>query len=274
MSALTVIIPCKNEQVNIDRCIASVEAIADEVLVADSGSTDDTLARARRWSKCRIIEREYVHSGDFKNWAIPQARHPWVLLLDADERVTVELADEIRTTLRSPAHDGYWIYRNNHFMGHRIRFGAWRNDRVLRLFRRDLSRYVGDTDHAEVSVTGGRVSKLRARLEHYTYWNYDQYLRKLERYTTHQARVWQAAGKRSRPLRLLGTIPLRFLHTYLVRGGFLDGLPGFQLSVMIAYYSFLKQARLWELQHAIPQSVLEPPLDEVQPGQDRKIAAA
>src|SRR6476660_8456128 len=125
-SQLTVIIPCKNERENIATCIAGARLIADEVLVADSGSTDGTLEIARSLG-CRIIEREYGTSGDFKNWAIPQAANEWVLILDADERITPELAKEIRDTLVEPRHDGYWVYRLNHFMGHPIRHGPWRN---------------------------------------------------------------------------------------------------------------------------------------------------
>src|ERR1044072_6256172 len=99
MSAkLTVIIPCKNERENIRACIAGAQQVADEVLVADSGSTDGTLEIARELG-CRIIEREYGTSGDFKNWAIPQAAHQWVFILDADERITAKLATEIRSTI-------------------------------------------------------------------------------------------------------------------------------------------------------------------------------
>jgi (heptosyl)LPS beta-1,4-glucosyltransferase len=89
---LTVLIPCKNERLNIKDCIESVRGIADEILIADSGSTDGTLEIVRGLGGCRIIEREYVNSANFKNWAIPQAKHEWVLVVDADERVTPELA--------------------------------------------------------------------------------------------------------------------------------------------------------------------------------------
>ena len=99
MPALTVIVPCKNESTNIVACVEPLLAIADEVIVADSGSHDDTIKLARGLG-CRIIEREYVHSGDFKNWAIPQATHEWVLLIDADERVTPELAKEVEASLQ------------------------------------------------------------------------------------------------------------------------------------------------------------------------------
>src|SRR6476469_2853653 len=97
-SQLTVIIPCKNERENIRACVAGARLIADEILLADSGSTDGTLEIARELG-CRIIEREYGTSGDFKNWAIPQATHEWVFILDADERITRELAEEIRAAI-------------------------------------------------------------------------------------------------------------------------------------------------------------------------------
>src|SRR3954468_16815928 len=124
---LTVIIPCKNERANIGPCVASAQQVGDEILVADSGSTDGTLDIARS-AGCRIIEREYGTSGDFKNWAIPQTANEWVLILDADVRITPAHAAEIRATLAAPKHEGYWIYRLNHFMGHPIRFGLWKND--------------------------------------------------------------------------------------------------------------------------------------------------
>ena len=246
---LTVIIPCKNEREQIAACIASAQQVADEVLVADSGSTDGTLDIARRLG-CRIIQREYRTSGDFKNWAIPQAAQEWVLILDSDERITPELAAEIRRELTKPQHDGYWIYRRNHFLGHPIRFGPWKNDRCLRLFRRDLGRYVGATDHAEVELSRGTVGRLHARMTHYTCTSYSQYLPKLARYAEVQSRVWHEQGRRARAAHMLLRFPLRFLQGYVWRLGFLDGLAGLQVCVLVAYLSYLKCAYLWQLQNA------------------------
>jgi glycosyltransferase involved in cell wall biosynthesis len=245
---LAVIIPCKNEEEHIRACIVSAQQVADEVLVADSGSTDRTLTIARELG-CRIIERDYGTSGDFKNWAIPQAAHEWVLILDCDERITPTLAKEIRRELRAPRHDGYWIYRRNHFLGHPIRFGPWKNDKCLRLFRRDLGRYVGETDHAEVELSAGTVGRLRARMTHYTCLSYNQYLPKLARYADVQSRIWHAAGKRTRPWHLLLRFPLRFLQCYVWRLGFLDGMAGLQVCALVAYLSWLKHAYLWKLQN-------------------------
>jgi FkbM family methyltransferase len=244
---LTVIIPCKNERENIGACVMSARQVADEVLVADSGSTDGTLEIARELG-CRIIEREYGTSGDFKNWANPQAAHEWVFVLDADERITPALAAETHRELVEPRHDGYWVYRRNHFMGHPIRFGPWKNDRCLRLFRRDLGRYIGPTDHAEVELSSGTIGSLRERLTHYTCDSYVQYLPKLSRYADVQARLWQSAGRRATLRHLLLRFPLRFLQGYVWRLGFLDGLAGLQVCVLVAYLSWLKQAYLWQLQ--------------------------
>jgi glycosyltransferase involved in cell wall biosynthesis len=221
--------------------------VADEVLIADSGSIDGTLAIARELG-CRVIEREYHTSGDFKNWAIPQAAHEWVLILDADERVTPALATEIRSVLSGLQHDGYWIDRRNHFLGHAVLFGPWKNDRCLRLFRRDLGRYVGATDHAEVELCRGTVGSLHERMIHYTCTSYDQYLPKLARYADVQSRIWHAEGRRTHVGQLLLRFPLRFLQGYVWRLGFLDGLAGLQVCMLVAYLSYLKRAYLWQLQ--------------------------
>jgi glycosyltransferase involved in cell wall biosynthesis len=254
MQKLTVIIPCKNERLNIRPCIESARLVADEVLVADSGSTDGTLAIVEELGGCRVIEREYVHSGDFKNWAIPQAEHEWVLILDADERITTELAAEIRDHLaQGPLLDGYLVPRRNYFMGHEILRSGWGNDRLMRLFHRDRGRYVGDTDHAEVAISTGRSGRLRSHLVHYTYWSYDQYFRKFDRYTRWQAQVWYEQGRQPSVLRLLLSGPFRFFRSYVIQRGFLDGLPGLQICMLHGFYSFMKQARLWELHRALPQ---------------------
>ncbi len=254
MSAkLTVLIPCKNERMNIRPCIESVRAVADEILVADSGSTDGTLDIVRSLGGCRIIEREYIDSGNFKNWAIPQAAHEWVLIVDADERVTPELAVEIKQTLAAPGRDGYRILRRNHFFGHEIRHCGWNTDDVLRLFRRDLGRYTDYGDHADVEVPSQNVGRLKARFLHYTYWSMEQYLRKLDRYTTQWAEQRYARGCHTNYAELLLRSPLRFFHSYVIRLGFLDGKPGLVLCLLTSFYSFTKAAKLWALDDGLTQ---------------------
>ena len=249
---LTVLIPCKNERANIRSCIESVRAVADEVLVADSGSTDGTLDIARQLG-CRLIEREYVCSADFKNWAIPQASHPWVLVVDADERMTPELASEILKVLSSPnPKDGYRIAFRTFFLGHELKHGGWSTGTSLRLFRRDC-RYQDVWVHADVIVPSGRVGRLRHKFLHYTYWSVEQYFEKFNRYTTHAARDMQAHGRRPSVLRMITHPPLNFLKFYVVRGGFLDGVPGLLMAALSAYYGFVKYAKLWANGHGYPR---------------------
>jgi glycosyltransferase involved in cell wall biosynthesis len=256
---LTVLIPCKNERTNIGPCLDSVASIADELLVADSGSTDGTLEYLRARGDCRIIEREYVYSGDFKNWAIPQCTHDWVLIIDADERVSPELAAEIRAVLdEGPRFDGYWVGRANHLMGHRVRYTDWARDQLIRLFRREVGRYVGPSDHGDVRATTNLYGSLRNPLDHYTLWSWAHYLNKFERYTRVQAEQWHAQGRKPSVRRMLLQPPLRFIREYVLHRGFLDGAVGIQIAWMSAFYSFMKQARLWELHYGLKQSDVEP----------------
>ena len=251
---LTVIVPCKNEAPNMRACIESFYQIADEVLIADSGSTDETLKIAAEFEKVRIIEREYVTSGDFKNWAIPQAKHEWVLIVDADERIKRDLADEITLELsRGPESNGYWIARENYFMGHRLRFGDARTDKVLRLFHRDRGRYVGPSDHGEVQISSGRVGKLKGKMQHFSVWDYDQLYDKTRRYTTLQAQQWADNGVDTTYFKLLIRPMLRFIREYIFQGSILDGKAGIQTAWTAAFYSFNKQARLWTLHHGLEQ---------------------
>ena len=139
---LTVLIPCKDEVSQIASCIASLGNVADEILVADSGSTDGTLEYIQHAAlaepSLRIIQREYINPSSFKNWAIPQASHPWILAIDADEQLTEKLREEIKQTLSTePIFDAYQIPRKNIFLGKMVRFSGWQHDAPFRLFHRD-----------------------------------------------------------------------------------------------------------------------------------------
>ena len=241
---LTVIVPTFNEEANVAGCLESVRW-ADEILVVDSFSADRTLEIARRLG-ARIVQREYGYSASQKNWAIPQASHPWVLLVDADERVTPALAWEVRRLLAGPAPDnGYWIYRANHLLGRRVRTAGWNTDKVIRLFRRDLARYEDTQVHAEILVPPP-VGFLRQRLVHYSFRSFDQYMPKLWKYAHWGAEDEWNAGRRSRWVDLLLRPPLRFLKMYVVRLGFLNGMRGLVVAYLGTAAVFLKYARLWE----------------------------
>lgn len=245
---LTILIPAFNEAENIRAAIASADW-AGEVFVVDSFSTDGTPEIALELG-ARVVQHEYLNSAAQKNWAIPQAAHPWVMVLDADERITPELREEIRAFLAAPGRDkGMRIFRRNHFCGKPIRYCGWQDDSVLRLFPRDEGRYQDREVHADVMLEGP-VRVAREQLLHYTFRSFDQYMKKFDRYTT-----W-AAGDRARTTGRVGFIHLagrplwRFFKQYVLRFGFLDGRAGLIICTLAAYSVFLKYAKLWERQQS------------------------
>jgi len=243
---LSVIVPTFNEEATLTACLDSV-AFADDILVVDSFSTDRTVALARERG-ARVVQRAYGYSAQQKNWAIPQALHEWVLLVDADERVSETLRLEIEALLsRGPEADGYWIRRANHFLGRRIRFCGWGSDRVIRLFRRDVSRYQDRQVHAEIDLKGP-LPILKHPLEHHTFRSWDQYWRKLEMYSEWGARQMYLEGRRTGGAQMLLRPLARFVRMYVLKGGFLEGAHGVALSLLGAFTVYLKHARLWEMQ--------------------------
>lgn len=248
---LTVLIPCRNESHNIQACIASVRPIADEILVADSGSVDGTQEIVRGLECCRLIEREFVNFADFKNWALPQAAHAWVLILDADERVTDELAAEILQVLNDPPPemDGYRISFRCFFLGHELKYARY-NNAAVRLVRKDRCQYIPRRVHERIRIAPERTGQLRAKFLHYSYLSYDEYLAKGMRYTRWGAEEMWEAGKRTSGNKLLLRPFFRFIQLYVLRRGFLDGLAGLQVCMLTAFFNtFIKQGRLWEMEH-------------------------
>lgn len=262
VNKLSVIIPCKDEEENISFCIESVLSIADEIIVADSGSSDRTMEIAREY-QCRIIEREYINSANFKNWAIPQAKYEWVLIVDSDERVSPELAAEISETLKkdTPEYDGYFINRRNYLFGKLVKRSGWGTDYVLRLFKRDMAKYKEMRVHSEIIIDSGKVGKLREKFEHYTYWNYFQIMKKYEMYTTWAAEDMRDKGVKPGFLNLTFTPSWRFFKHYILQRGFLDGKAGLIVSGLSMYYVFLKYAKLWKMtmteKRPVPPAVKE-----------------
>ena len=252
---LTVLIPCKNERKNIRACIATIRGIADEILVADSGSADGTLDIVQSLEGCRVIEREYVNHGDFLNWAIPHATHEWVMIVDADERLPASLAEEVRQVMQNPPDeiDGYWVSFKCFFMGRPLTYSRWNTD-AIRLIRRDVCRNRTCRVHPEYMVSRHKTRKLRNKIEHYSYWTYDEYFQKYQSYTKLGALDMWDKGKRASFIGLFVRPVLRFLQLYFFKLGWVDGLPGLQICMLTAFYNtFVKQGRLWEMEHALPQ---------------------
>lgn len=242
---VSALVPTFNEEENLRDCLDSLRW-ADEIFVVDSFSQDRTLEIAREFS-ARVAQHEYLNSAAQKNWAIPQAAHPWVLLVDADERVPQELQKEIRGILEEgPRFDGYWIRRANHFLGRRMKHCGWETDKVIRLFRRDAARYQEREVHAEITLPGP-LPVLRNPLLHYSFRSFRQYWRKMQLYSDWGASQLHREGKRAGWISIALRPIIRFLKMYVLRLGFLDGMHGLVLCTLAAFTVFLKYAKLWEL---------------------------
>ena len=228
MTKLTSIIPTGNEQNNIVEAIESVR-FSDEIMVVDSFSTDDTVKLARPLVDT-ILQREYEHSASQKNWAIPQAKHEWILLLDADERVTSELQNEVIRMINSNTeYSGFWIRRENYFMGKKVRFSGWQGDKVIRLFKRDECKYENKHVHAEIR-SSGKIGILDHKLLHNTFVSKEAYLKKLDRYAQLQAKDYDKRVKYLTPFHTVIKPIVRFLKHYFLQLGILDGYVGFVIS--------------------------------------------
>jgi glycosyltransferase involved in cell wall biosynthesis len=245
---LSVTVITRNEAADIADALASV-AWADELVVVDSQSTDDTVAIARRHTD-RVVVREWPGYVDQKNYAASIASHDWILSLDADERVTPELAREIEATLAgAPQHAAYRMPRVTWHFGRWIRSTDWYPDYQVRLYDRRSAQWTGRYVH-EAIRSRGTVGRLNHELQHYAYRDIGDHLETLDRYTLYAARQMAESGRHAHLFHLVGHPPLAFLRNYVARGGFRDGTAGFVISAMNAFYVFLKFARLWELQRS------------------------
>lgn len=239
---LSVIIITKNEAKHIVGCLESV-AFADEFIVVDSGSTDNTVELARDFGARVETTSDWPGFGPQKNRALDLATGDWVLSIDADERVTPELAREIQAVLASPKAEAYDIPRLSEFCGRFIRHSGWWPDYVLRLFKRGTGRFTDVAVHERV-VPQGPVLQLNGHFEHYPYPNLDALINKINRYSSDAATMMYARGKRATVFSALGHGFWTFVRIYLIRRGFLDGRHGLVLAVTAAAGSFFRYAKL------------------------------
>lgn len=239
---LSVFIITCNEAANIQDCIRSV-AFADEVIVLDSGSTDDTVALARAAGARVEVSDDWPGFGPQKNRALALTRGEWVLSLDADERVTDELAAEIQAVLRNPVHDAYEMARLSSFCGRFMRHSGWWPDYVLRLFRRHCAEFTPVLVHEKV-IHQGKTGRLNGHLLHYTYPNLDRALEKMNRYSSDGAEAMRARGRKASLASAMGHGAWTFIRLYVLRRGFLDGRHGFVLATVAAMGSFSRYAKL------------------------------
>jgi glycosyltransferase involved in cell wall biosynthesis len=234
-----------NEAANIAAALASL-SWADEIIVVDSESTDNTAEIARGFTS-KVIVRPWPGYIAQKNFAAEQASHDWIFSLDADERVTPELAAEITATLAGgPRAVGYRVPRVTFHLGRWMRSTDWYPDYQLRLYDRRRARWAGKYVHESVKADGP-IAYLRSELQHYAYRDHAHHMETMDRYTTLAAKQMFEEGRRAGVLHLLLHPPAAFLRNYLLRGGFRDGKAGLMVSAMNARYVRLKFAKLREL---------------------------
>ena len=249
MTPVTAIVITRNEAANIEAALTSL-AFASEIIVVDSESTDDTVALARRFTD-RVIVRPWPGYIAQKNFAAAQASHDWVFSLDADERVSAPLADEIHAWANGNAPGyaevaGFRIPRVTFHLGRWLRSTDWYPDYQLRLYDRRRARWSGRHVHESVRADGP-VARMRGELLHYAYRDLAHHLVTMDRYTTLAARQMFEDGRRAGWWDLALHPPAAFVRNYLLRGGFRDGVPGLIVSAMNARYVGIKLAKLWEL---------------------------
>jgi glycosyltransferase involved in cell wall biosynthesis len=242
---LSVLVATLDEEGTLPTCLASVE-FADEIVVVDSGSRDRTCEIARSYG-AKVLEHPFESHARQKNWGLAQLTNAWVLALDADERVTPELGGEIARVLggNDKGAKGYWISRDNYFLGRRIRGCGWQRDRVLRLFDRRSARYDERLVHERIELEG-EVGALAHCLLHESCRDLSSWVAKTTRYATLGAEDAWARGRRARAIDLVMRPPARFLKQYFLQAGFRDGVEGGILCAVSAFGVFLKYARLLE----------------------------
>ena len=227
MSKISIIIICRDEAEQIEACLQSV-AWADELIVVDSGSTDNTREIAGRYTP-HVHEVEWKGFGPQKNHALSLATGDWVFSIDCDERAEPGLEEETRSLVKNASHAGFEVPRYNWFCGRRVRFGDWSGDRVLRFFKRASGRFTDDAVHERI-VVDGSVGRLRAPLQHHTIRNRQQHHDKIRYYTQLTTRIGQENGKRANIVTAAGRGLWTFLRGYVFKGGFLDGRVGWSIA--------------------------------------------
>ena len=246
---LSVVIITLNEQENIERCLKSVVDLADEIVIVDSGSTDKTVEIAKKY-KATIYVREFDNYANQKNYALTKAQGEWILSLDADEEITPELRNEIKSVISGqwPVVGAYSIPRKNIIFGKFIKYSRWQPelDRHIWLFRKESARWVGRV-HEEV-VVDGEVGRLKSPKIHYQYKTVREFVDMMNSYSELEAEEKSKKGVKFSFFRIFFDPLYNFSVRYFYRLGFLDGKHGFVLAYLMAIYHLLVWVKIWERQ--------------------------
>ena len=255
---VTVLIPCRNAADVIVSCVESVRDMADEILVADSGSTDGTLQRIQELDDCRIIHRTCEDNIDFAIWAHSHARHPWIFRLRANEQLNSELGRQIQDAVATePREDGFRVLRNIFFRGRLLKHGGFANEPSIRLFRKNAVQYELRDGRAEVVLQSNKVGELASRLSCELCFDFERSLSDVIRNAQCMAHHCRERGIQPTRRRALGQASWQLMQSYLLRMGWLDGWAGLHASCLSALATYLREAMLWELnQPAVPQRIV------------------
>lgn len=240
MNKLTIVIASKNEAQNILECIKSA-SFADEIIVLDSGSKDNTVKLASD-AGAKVIETDWLGYGIQQNRGIDAAKNEWVFSLDADERITEALAKEITNAISKNTFDVFDIPRKSYFVNTFINHSGWWPDRTKRLFKKGAARFTEHEIHAHLKTTR-EIGHLNEPMIHYSYLNLESVLEKMNRYSSGSARDMKVRGEKGSLFKAFTHAIWAFLRTYIIRLGFLDGKMGFILAIYNAettYYRYLK----------------------------------
>ncbi len=249
MPKLSAAIITYNEEQRIGGCLESV-AWADEIVVVDSFSQDKTVQICRKFG-ARVIQHQWPGHIKQKNYALAQAAHDWVLSLDADEVASAELASQIQQLMQQERLElaGYYLPRQTHYLGRWIRHCGWYPDYKLRLFDRRRAHWGGEDPHDSI-ICEGKTARLSGCIYHYSFDSLADHLNTIDRFTSIAASERYKKGAKASLGQLVLRPPLTFLKLYLIKLGFLDGIPGLIACVLSAYHVFIKYAKLWELEQA------------------------
>jgi glycosyltransferase involved in cell wall biosynthesis len=245
MNRLSIAIITKNEEKNIARCLESVQW-ADEIVVVDSGSTDETVKICKKYN-CIIYNSEWLGFGKTKQFAIDKCTNNWVFSLDADEIVTPGLKIKIEKLLEEPAFYGYRIKRSSYYLGKMIQHCGWNKDYTLRLFDKSKGKFNQKIVHESVEITDGKIGKMEELILHYTYPKVQNHISKMTIYAQLGAEQDFAKGKKSTISKAVFSGIYKFVKMFILQKGFLDGKYGFLLSYNSAFGVFLKYLYLWEI---------------------------
>jgi len=234
-----------NEEEKIGNALKSLQRLADEIIMVDSGSVDKTIEIAKKFG-AKVFFRKFDNFASQKNWAASKARRNWILSLDADEEIPKELAEEIRNAVKTNQYEGFLIGRRNFILGKEIKYSRWSPDNHIWLWKKNKGKWVGDV-HEEVLIEG-RVGRLKNKKIHLSHRSVGEFIKSNDLYSSLEAQSLHSEGVKFSFWKTIWFAKFEFLLRFIYKLGFLDGLRGFILCYLMAIYKLTVWIKLWELQ--------------------------